>query len=238
MTYCVPIVAIVAYICYPKGLRINENVLYCISVLHNTLLISFSAWVFISMCGVLDKYGIVFKSNHYFQFEEFDKIMYYFYLSKYYEFFDTFLLYLKGREPIFLQKYHHIGAVLAWHGAYVNKMDSIWIPSFANSFIHTIMYSYYLGCLLKIKQVRFIKKYLTSMQLMQLVGTMSLCNYYYTPPNDSWENYQVMCFINFYNIGLIVLFIDFFKRNYSVRIQEAKKKENMCKIILKDAEHE
>lgn len=214
MTYYVPIIAIIGYVCYPKGLRINETVLYYISVCHNTTLIAFSAWVFFSVYGILEKHGFVFKPNYYFQDAEFDRIMYYFYLSKYYEFFDTFLLYLKGREPIFLQKYHHVGAVLAWHLAYVNKLDSIWIPSVANAFVHMIMYSYYLGCLLKIRQVKFIKPYLTCLQLVQLVGTMSLSNFYYTPPNESWKNYQVIWFVNLYNIGLIALFFDFFKKNY------------------------
>lgn len=212
--YYIPPLAIIGYICYPRKFRINESILYYLSVSHNTVLIVFSAWTFVSMYKILDKYGIVFQSNYYFQYEEFDKIMFFFYLSKYYEFLDTFLLYLKGKEPLLLQKYHHIGAVLAWYSAYVNKVDGIWIPSMANSFIHTIMYSYYLGCLLKIKQVRFIKQYLTTMQLLQLVGTMSLCNYYYTPPYESWKNYQVIWFVNFYNIGLIILFVDFYKKNY------------------------
>jgi hypothetical protein len=59
---------------------------------------------------------------------------------------DTFLLYLHGKTPIFLQKYHHIGAVISWHLVYVYKVDAIWLPSLANSFVHTVMYSYYLGC--------------------------------------------------------------------------------------------
>jgi len=212
-----PYIAIIGYLSYPKSLRINEKLLYYISIIHNFNLIVFSAWTFVSMFNIMDKYGIVFKSNYYFQYKEFDTIMMYFYLSKYYEFFDTFLLYLKGKDPIFLQKYHHIGAVISWHYAYVNKLDSIWIPSFANSFVHTVMYTYYLGCLLKIKHVRFIKQYLTSMQLIQLASTMGLCNYYYTPPNETWKNYKVIWLVNCYNIGLIFLFLDFYKQNYIIR---------------------
>jgi hypothetical protein len=75
----------------------------------------FSAWTFVSLCNILYEYGIVCQSDYYFQIEKFDRIIYLFYLSKYYEFFDTFLLYLNGKDPIFLQKYHHIGAVICWH---------------------------------------------------------------------------------------------------------------------------
>ena len=212
-----PFLAITGSLCYPKKLRLNDTTIFYIAVIHNTFLIAFSGWTFVSLWNVIEKYGLVFKSGYYFQHKDFDRIMFYFYLSKYYEFFDTFLLYMKGKNPILLQKYHHIGAVLSWHFTYVNKIDCIWIPSFANSLIHTIMYSYYLGCLLKIKQVRFIKQYLTSMQLVQLVGTMTLCNYYYTPPNESMKNYSYIWFVNIYNTLLIFLFMDFYKKAYLVQ---------------------
>ena len=173
-THITPILAIAGYINYPKDFRINPTLLYSLSVTHNVLLVAFSVWTFISLSQVLYTHGIVFESNYYFQNSQFDKIIYYFYLSKYYEFFDTFLLYLNGKTPIFLQKYHHIGAVIGWHLCYVYKADGIWISTLCNSFVHMIMYSYYLGCLLKINQVRFIKKYITSLQITQL-----LCGHYH-----------------------------------------------------------
>ena len=134
--------------------------------------------------------------------------------SKYYEFFDTFLLYLNNKNPIFLQKYHHIGAVVCWHLLYVYKVDSIWIPTFANSFVHTIMYSYYLGCLLKIKWIRFIKKYITYLQLTQLTVPNCLALYLYYPPVETVFNYQLILFFFAYVCGLIGLFIQFFYKNY------------------------
>eukprot|EP00599_Poterioochromonas_sp_BG-1_P002328 CAMPEP_0173147968 /NCGR_PEP_ID=MMETSP1105-20130129/9440_1 /TAXON_ID=2985 /ORGANISM="Ochromonas sp., Strain BG-1" /LENGTH=193 /DNA_ID=CAMNT_0014062533 /DNA_START=25 /DNA_END=606 /DNA_ORIENTATION=+ len=39
-----------------------------------------------------------------------------FYLSKFYEFIDTWIITLKGREPIFLQTYHHAGIVIFMWG--------------------------------------------------------------------------------------------------------------------------
>lgn len=209
-----PFIAIIAYMIYPTKLRINKYVLYYFAITHNTALIVFSAWTFVSIVDILYRYGIVFESNYYFQIPEFDRVMFLFYLSKYYEFFDTFILYLLGKQPILLQKYHHIGAVICWHLTYTNKVDSIWIPSLANSFIHTIMYSYYLGSLLKIKQVRIIRQFLTTLQLAQLVSTMVASNYYYGYPVETFKNYKIMWVVNAYNTFLIFLFISFYCKNY------------------------
>ena len=164
-----PLLAIAGYLAYPKQLRINPSVLYFGSVMHNGLLVAFSAWTCVSLSQIIYHHGIVFQSNYYFQNAHFDRVIYWFYLSKYYEFFDTFLLYLNGKSPIFLQKFHHVGAVICWHLHYVYKVECVWIPSLANAFVHTVMYSYYLGCLLKISQVRFIQTYITSLQLLQLI---------------------------------------------------------------------
>ena len=209
-----PIFAIIGYLVYPKDLRISPSLLYILSVIHNGALVLFSAWTFVSLSQILYNNGIVFQSNYYFQNSHFDKIVYFFYISKYYEFFDTFLLYLNGKTPIFLQKYHHIGAVICWHLCYVYKVDCIWLPSIVNSFVHTIMYLYYLGCLFKINKVRFIKKYITSLQLIQLTITPFISLYYYTPPVETTFNYNIIKFFISYVFGLVLLFSQFYYTNY------------------------
>ena len=209
-----PLLAIAGYIAYPKEFRINLSLLYFLSIIHNGLLVAFNAWTFVTLSQILYNNGIVFQSNYYFQNPQFDKVIYLFYISKYYEFIDTFLLYLNGKSPIFLQKYHHIGAVICWPLCYVYKVDAIWISSFCNSFVHVIMYSYYLGCLLKINQVRFIKKYITSLQISQL-----LCGHYhilvkYRPPVETYFGYFIILIFDFYVWGLIFMFSVFYYRNY------------------------
>ena len=212
-----PLLAIAGYIAYPKEFRINLSLLYFLSIIHNGLLVAFNAWTFVTLSQILYNNGIVFQSNYYFQNPQFDKVIYLFYISKYYEFIDTFLLYLNGKSPIFLQKYHHIGAVICWHLCYVYKVDAIWISSFCNSFVHVIMYSYYLGCLLKINQVRFIKKYITSLQISQL-----LCGHYhilvkYRPPVETYFGYFIILIFDFYVWGLIFMFSVFYYRNYMTK---------------------
>ena len=215
-SHITPVVAITCYLAYPKYLRINPVLLYKLSVIHNALLVMFSAWTFASLTNILYNEGIVFKSNYYFQNKHFDTIIYWFYLSKYYEFADTFLLYLNGKTPIFLQKYHHIGAVISWHLLYSYKVEMIWMASLLNSGVHTIMYSYYLGCLLKFNQVRIVKKYITTMQLCQFFILYS--NFYlYRPPIETWFNYGIITFFASYGLGIIWLFGKFYYDSYVVK---------------------
>jgi hypothetical protein len=209
-----PILAITGYINYPTQLRINPSLLYNLSLLHNGLLIVFSGWTFLSLSQLLYKEGLVFQSNYYFQNPNFDRIIFWFYMSKYYEFFDTFLLYLNGKTPIFLQKYHHIGAVLSWHLFYVYKVDGVWFGTLCNSFVHVIMYSYYLGCLLKINQVRVVKKYITTLQITQLLAGQPYVMIKYKPPVETHWNYFVMILFFIYLWGLVYMFSSFFYKNY------------------------
>ena len=110
-------------------------------------------------------------------------------------------------------KYHHIGAVLSWHLMYVYKVEMIWMATFLNSFVHTIMYSYYLGCLLKLNQVRVIKKYITSIQLCQFF-ILYVNLYFYRPPIESWFNYNIIIFFASYGVGVIGLFGRFYYDSY------------------------
>ncbi len=213
MNHIIPFVAIAGYVSYPKDFRINPSLLHVLSIIHNALLVGFSAWTFVSMSQVLYNEGFVFQSNYYFQNPQFERIAFWFYISKYYEFFDTFLLYLNGKTPIFLQKYHHIGAVLSWHFKYFYKVDAIWLTTLLNSFVHTIMYSYYLGCLLKINKVRLIRQYMTTMQLCQFFMLYLNC-YIYRPPIETWRNYLVITFVGIYGAGLVYLFGKFYYVNY------------------------
>ena len=208
-----PFIAIVGYLLYPKNLRINPLLLYGFSIIHNGALIVFSAWSCYSLSQVLYNKGLVIQTNYYFQDPQFDMIMYLFYMSKYYEFFDTFLLYLNNKTPIFLQKYHHIGAVICWHLAYTYKADGVWIPSIINSFIHTIMYSYYLGTLLKIDYVKRLKKYITTIQLSQFLFCSPSTLYFYLPI-ETGINKKITILFNLYNIGLIILFFRFYYVTY------------------------
>ena len=104
-----PIIGGLLYLSYPKSLKLSGNILFIFSAIHNMLLCLFSLYIFISMINILLVKGLIFESSYYFNDPIFDNIIFYFYISKYYEYIDTFLLYFQNKEPILLQKFHHIG---------------------------------------------------------------------------------------------------------------------------------
>jgi len=216
-----PLIAVIGYVYYPQNLRINCLLVQMMSIIYNFLLVLFSGWTFISLSQILYQDGIIFEKTYYFSIPQFNKIMFYFYLSKYIEFIDTFILYLNDKKPIFLHKYHHIGAVICWHLLYVYKVDCIWIPTFVNSFVHTIMYSYYLGCLLKMNQIRFIKQYITTLQLIQLTIPVVLSLYFYYPPVENIFNYFLIKVFVGYVVILVVLFSQFYYKEYIKKIKNS-----------------
>jgi hypothetical protein len=222
-THIAPVVAITGYFLYPKELRINPYLLHGLSILHNGILVVFSTWTFLSLAEVLYNDGLVFQSGYYFENPQFDTIIYYFYLSKYYEFLDTFLLYLNGKNPIFLQKYHHVGTAILFHFCYVYKIDAVWTATLINSFVHMIMYSYYLGCLLKIEKVRIIRQYITSLQLVQF-STFYADLYLYRPPFETWFNYYIILLFGVYGTGMVGLFGKFYHDSY-IRLKEKEAPE-------------
>jgi len=195
-------------------LDIDKNILFLLSNIHNGGLSVFSLYIFISLSRIIWLHGIHFQSGYYFNIAEFDRLALVFYVSKYYEFADIALVLLQKKNPLFLQKFHHIGAVICWHLCYVYKIDAIWTANLINSLIHTIMYSYYLLSLYKIPHIKKIKVLITGLQLIQLSSFVLLCPYAYYPPVESLFNYSIIMFFNAYICILIALFLDFSLKTY------------------------
>lgn len=94
-----------------------------------------------------------------------------FYLSKFYEVIDTFILLAKGKRISTLQTYHHAGAMLCVWAGIRFMSPPIWMFVLANSGIHALMYTYYTLTTLGIRVPRSAKRMLTTMQISQfLVG--------------------------------------------------------------------
>ncbi|RYG96121.1 hypothetical protein EON65_54900 [archaeon] len=80
------------------------------------------------------------------------------------------IILLKGREPIFLQTFHHAGVVFSLWGAVVTQSSAVGAVTIClNSFIHTLMYTYY--TLAAFGYSSPLKHYLTTAQMTQfLIG--------------------------------------------------------------------
>ncbi|PNP61221.1 hypothetical protein FNYG_14067 [Fusarium nygamai] len=94
-----------------------------------------------------------------------------FYLSKFYEVLDTFIILAKGKLSSTLQTYHHAGAMLCMWAGMRYMAAPIWQFVLINSFIHSLMYFYYTLTAFNIRVPTPVKRTLTSMQITQfLVG--------------------------------------------------------------------
>lgn len=200
--------------------NISPILLNYIALIHNTLLVLFSGYTFITISSILIEKGIVFEPEYYFSDSRFNTIIFYFYISKYYEYVDTYLILLKNKTPGFLQKYHHCGAVICWHLCYFYKVDCIWMASWVNSLIHTIMYSYYAISILKLEFIQRYKKYITKLQILQLIAANVVSPVMYYPPVESSFNYSIIVFFNIYVAFLIILFINFSNKTYQKEVNE------------------
>ncbi|KAF2194863.1 hypothetical protein K469DRAFT_686800 [Zopfia rhizophila CBS 207.26] len=92
-----------------------------------------------------------------------------FYLSKFYEVFDTFIILAKGKRSSTLQTYHHAGAMLCMWAGIRYMSPPIWMFVLVNSGIHTMMYTYYTISALGFRVPQAIKRTLTSLQILQFV---------------------------------------------------------------------
>lgn len=137
--------------------QIGLTAKYLIS-LHNLLLCSFSIICFIKICPILYHFyqiGLVSATCNGHIMDEYDNQwgywMFLFYISKYYEFVDTWIVIWKGRRPILLQKFHHIGACVGLWIILCGRCTAGVGFLLPNSFVHAIMYGYYAMSVWKIR---------------------------------------------------------------------------------------
>lgn len=121
------------------------------------------------------------------------KYAYIFYLSKYYEVFDSVILLLKGKRVSNLQSYHHAGAIICMWIAYRYQSQPVWVFCVFNSFVHTWMYTYYFFAAMRWPFPRAVKRNLTTMQIAQIASGTFLTNLYLIiklNPNNVVDGYK------------------------------------------------
>ncbi|KAI8149830.1 fatty acid elongase [Fennellomyces sp. T-0311] len=142
---------------------------------------------------------------------------YLFYLSKFYEVVDTFIILLKGKKPSLLQEYHHSGAMITMWAGIRYRTTAIWIFVAFNSLIHTIMYTYYALTGLGIHPPG--KKYITTLQITQFLLGMTIAVTYLLVPGCSSRPGEIFTLrLNLtYLMPLTLLFLDFARKTYGRR---------------------
>eukprot|EP00026_Physarum_polycephalum_P002233 Phypoly_transcript_02238.p1 GENE.Phypoly_transcript_02238~~Phypoly_transcript_02238.p1 ORF type:complete len:280 (+),score=32.56 Phypoly_transcript_02238:91-840(+) len=139
-----------------------------------------------------------------------------FYLSKFYEYFDTIILVLRKRDPGRLHIIHHsITGIVCWVAMYTEIIMG-WITAFNNSLIHVFMYWYYFKQTLGISV--WWKKYLTTGQIIQFfldhVTSYPFFYLWYTgqPCRGTITAWTIA---NSAGVILVCLFIEFYIATYS-----------------------
>lgn len=208
----------------PKGAFIQN-----LTIVHSSLLAVYSLWTFIGSTRVVYSYyqqhgllGAMCDNDHeLWDLYQFGFWSTHFYLSKYYEFVDTWIVLLKGREPIFLQTYHHAGIVICMWVMVLTKSSTVFVCVILNSFIHTIMYTYYVYAALGYSSP--LKHYLTSAQIIQFftgIG-LSVATFFHkgclTPAQA-----VALGSLQLYAVYLIYLFWDFYRSSY-LTVKSSKK---------------
>jgi fatty acid elongase 3 len=143
--------------------------------------------------------------------------LYVFYLSKYYEFLDTFLLIIKGKDLEFLHVYHHSLTVFNCWFALESYSPFCWIGMALNTFVHCIMYWYYFNQ--SLGRNLWWKIYLTQLQMIQFViNFMGLMYYFYLKQFTTCAGTYYGAFLCLWVMTtFFLLFLRFYLRTYTQR---------------------
>ncbi|CAH0556124.1 unnamed protein product [Brassicogethes aeneus] len=152
-----------------------------------------------------------------------------YYFSKFTEFFDTifFVMRKKNDQLSTLHVIHHgVMPMSVWFGVKFSPGGHSTFFGFLNTFVHIIMYSYYLLAALGPQYQKYLwwKKYLTTFQMVQFVLVMVHafqllfieCNY---PKIFCW-------WIGMHAVMFYFLFSDFYKQAYLKKKQKLEGQKN------------
>lgn len=135
------------------------------------------------------------------------------YNNKYVEFLDTVFMALrkKDNQITFLHVYHHVLLVWAWYCATkYGTTGDCYFGAICNSFVHVLMYGYYLLALLKVNTPW--KRWLTKIQLVQFCVCFAQASYVmYNNHYPAWlGGLQIFVMVN-----MLVLFGNFYHKSYT-----------------------
>eukprot|EP00892_Ulva_mutabilis_P002340 jgi/Ulvmu1/12106/UM084_0031.1 len=189
---------------------------------HNVFLVGLSTYMFTGILYEAYSNGYSFWGNEYSPKETgMSRMIYIFYVSKMYEFMDTFIMILKGnmRQVSFLHVYHHLTiSVIWWSITYVAPGGDAYYSAALNSLVHVVMYAYYLLASALGKDERLRRKYLwwgrflTMFQMTQFV-TM-VCQATYCLVMGAYNQFLARLLF-FYMLSLLALFGQFYIQKYS-----------------------
>ncbi|EPR60649.1 fatty acid elongase [Toxoplasma gondii TgCatPRC2] len=148
------------------------------------------------------------------------EIVWLFYLTKVVDLLDTVFIVCRGKwaQFSFLHIYHHASILyMMWVNASVGYDGDIYFAVAANGAIHVVMYAYYLMASLNIGAARYIKPFITRMQMTQFLGMLGQGFYHICFYQDCQYPIRIGVVYLGYIVSMYVLFDRFAKRTYGTK---------------------
>jgi len=154
------------------------------------------------------------------------RVLWLFYFSKTIEFIDTGIMIMKKNfhQVTFLHMYHHATIFSVWWVTvyYVAGADA-YFSAAQNSFVHVLMYSYYLLSSLNVKIPGRYKNFLTIFQMSQFAINMIFAGADVVLDTAFPKHFASMLF--WYMVTLLALFLNFFLQSQRRDPKKDNKKE-------------
>ena len=165
------------------GVKWLQKPLKYFAVANNALMCIYSTWAFAAVALILAQnwsnagYAIspLFCDTKRELLQKMDYQLYIFYLSKYWEWIDTWVLVLKGKpvwppqnSQFFLHIFHHATTATVGWLAWRQELTVAWVGPLTNAFVHMLMYGYYTA----VTVLPFVQKfgiYITPVQIFQFM---------------------------------------------------------------------
>lgn len=201
-----------------------------IVLLHNLFLVVLSGYMSVGISWEAYKNGYKVWGNPYDPKEtRMAYLIWVFYVSKLYEFFDTVIMLLKGntKQVSFLHVYHHATiSIIWWIIAFRAPGGDAYFSAAMNSAVHVLMYLYYFlaASLGKNDKVRskylWWGKHLTQIQMLQFF--LNLCQAYYILYVESLYVTFLAQVLFYYMITLLILFGNFYVQKHMFKKKKTK----------------
>ncbi|OUS42014.1 ELO family [Ostreococcus tauri] len=200
-------------------------------IVHNTFLILLSAYMCLGCIFEAYNNGYKFWGNKYDAGQtKLAGFIYLFFVSKIYEFIDTFIMLLKGnvKQISFLHVYHHATiSFIWWMIVRVAPGGDAYFSAALNSWVHVCMYSYYLLAILlgkssdKRRRYLWWGRYLTQMQMFQFV--LNLLQALYCSKFSPYPRFLSEILL-VYMATLLALFGQFYYSKHIASVRKMSKK--------------
>eukprot|EP01125_Pyxidicula_operculata_P005918 TRINITY_DN2068_c0_g1_i2.p1 TRINITY_DN2068_c0_g1~~TRINITY_DN2068_c0_g1_i2.p1 ORF type:complete len:274 (+),score=46.02 TRINITY_DN2068_c0_g1_i2:834-1655(+) len=232
------LISVLSFLMRLRGSPLPQFILKPLSMIHNFVMCAYSAYAMVGTTIVLynnwksagfDPLVPICDPDRIMKVDM-DYWMYTFYLSKFWEYIDTVLLIFRNKPVFppsnpqyFLHVFHHsVTASIVWF-AWRVPFSAAWIGPFTNSFVHTLMYGYYLLTDLGMDR-RWGGVLITPVQILQfIVCMMSVMYDTFNLQKCKADGYAIAWMLFTYSVFLYFFVVLLFEKKAQRKESDKKK---------------